>query len=86
MKGMGKRMRASARALWHHRILSAALLVVCVFGAEFLLLTLPQAQAAYTIANSARFISGSGDYLNRTPGGAGDRVEPKLPRAALAII
>ena len=57
--------------VWRHRLVAAVLLVVCVFAAEFGLLKLPQAHGAYTIANSARFISGNTDYLNKTPGGSG---------------
>ena len=48
-----------AHLLWRHRVLAALLLVVAVFGVEFYALKLPQANAAYTIANSARFISGN---------------------------
>src|SRR3989344_1056534 len=59
---------SQVRRLWRHRALAALLLVVCVFGAEFALLPKPKANAAYTIANSARFISGNSDYLSRTPG------------------
>ena len=54
-------------------MVAALLIVVAVFGVEFYALKLPQAQAAYTIANSARFISGNSDYLTKTPGGAGSR-------------
>ena len=45
--------------LWRHRVAAALLIVVAVFGVEFYALKLPQANAAYTIANSARFISGN---------------------------
>src|SRR3990167_11177220 len=65
--------RAPLAMLWRHRVVAALLIVVAVFGVEFYALKLPQAQAAYTIANSARFISGNSDYLTKTPGGAGSR-------------
>lgn len=61
---VGGMARAALAMLWRHRVAAALLLVVCVFGAEFLLLTLPQANAAYTVANSARFISGNSYNLN----------------------
>ena len=48
--------------LWRHRVVAALLIVVAVFGVEFYALKLPQAQAAYTIANSTRFISGWSGY------------------------
>ena len=51
--------RAPLATLWRHRVLAALLIVVAVFGVEFYALKLPQANAAYTIANSARFISGN---------------------------
>src|SRR3989344_3229583 len=55
-----------ASQVWRYRILAALLIVVAIFAAEFSLLKLPKANAAYTIANSARFISGDTDYLSRT--------------------
>ena len=51
--------RAPLATLWRHRVLAALLIVVAVFGVEFYALKLPQANAAYTISNSARFISGN---------------------------
>ncbi len=54
-------------------MLAALVLVVCIFGTQLALLNLPQANAAYTIGNSARFVSGNSDYLNRTPGSMGNR-------------
>src|SRR3989344_1755881 len=62
-----------ASQVWRYRILAALLIVVAIFAAEFSLLKLPKANAAYTIANSARFISGNSDYLSRTPAGAGSQ-------------
>ena len=59
--------------LWRQRILVALLIVVAIFATEFYALKIPKANAAYTIANSARFISGNSDYLTKTPGGAGSR-------------
>ena len=59
--------------LWRHRVAVAILLVVCVFGVEIGLLKLPKANAAYTISNSARFISGNSAYLSRTPRVAGNK-------------
>ena len=64
-RGALDRSVAAGRRLWRYRVPVALLLVVCVFGAELGILRLPQAQAAYTIANSARFISGNSDYLSR---------------------
>src|SRR3989344_2558108 len=55
-----------ASQVWRYRILAALLIVVAIFAAEFSLLKLPKANAAYTIANSARFISGNSDYLSKT--------------------
>src|SRR3989344_5700573 len=48
--------RAPLATLWRWRVLTALLIVVAVFGVEFYALKLPQAQAAYTIANSARLL------------------------------
>ena len=50
---------ALARALWRHRIFVALLIVVAIFATEFYALKIPKANAAYTISNSARFISGN---------------------------
>src|SRR3989344_3159183 len=55
-----------ASQVWRHRIFVALLIVVAIFATEFYALKLPKANAAYTIANSARFISGNSDYLSRT--------------------
>ena len=71
-----KRSRASlpvrgARWAWRHRLLVSFLITTSVFATEFALLKIPQAQATYTISNSARFISGNSDYLTRTPGSNG---------------
>ena len=66
-------LNSATRWVWRNRVLAAALLVVCVFSAEFVLLKLPQAEAAYTIANSARFNDDDSAYLSRTPGSAGNR-------------
>ena len=52
--------------LWRHRVAVAILLVVGVFGVELGILKLPEVNAAYTISNSARFISGNSDYLSKT--------------------
>src|SRR3989338_5453436 len=54
--------------LWRQRILVALLIVVAIFATEFYALKIPKANAAYTIANSARFISGNSDYLSKTFG------------------
>ena len=59
--------------LWRHRVAVAILLVVGVFGVELGLLKLPKANAAYTISNSARFVSGNSAYLSKTPAGAGNQ-------------
>src|SRR3990167_977366 len=58
--------RAPLALLWRHRVVAALLIVVAVFGVEFYALKLPQANAAYTISNSARFISGNSDNLTKT--------------------
>ena len=71
-RGALEAVEAGARMVWRHRVLTALLLVVCVFAVEFTLLKMPQAQAAYTIANSARFISGNSDYLSKTLGSPTD--------------
>ena len=48
-----------AHVLWRHRIIAALLIVVAIFATEFYALKIPKANAAYTISNSARFISGN---------------------------
>src|SRR3989344_6399234 len=55
-----------ASQVWRHRIIVALLIVVAIFATEFYALKLPKANAAYTIANSARFISGNSDNLSKT--------------------
>src|SRR3990167_697480 len=57
-----------ASQVWRHRIIVALLIVVAIFATEFYALKLPKANAAYTIANSARFISGNSDNLSKTFG------------------
>src|SRR3989344_1125158 len=54
---------------------SVFLLAVLALGGAYYyqIQSLGKAQAAYTIANSARFISGNSDYLSKTPAGAGTR-------------
>src|SRR3989344_1074157 len=48
--------RGALATLWRWRVLTALLIVVAVFGVEFYALNLPQANAAYTIANSTRLL------------------------------
>src|SRR3989338_10198189 len=54
---------------------SVFLLAVLALGGAYYyqIQSLGKVQAAYTIANSARFISGNSDYLSRTPAGAGNQ-------------
>ena len=60
---------------WANRycFLIALLFLVAVYTVEYIEAGLLPANAAYTIANSARFISGNSDSLTRTPGSVGNR-------------
>ena len=61
------------RWAWRYRLLLAIIWVIGVYTAQFAALSIPQAHAAYTIANSARFNDDDAPYLNRTPAGVGNR-------------
>lgn len=65
--------KKAATYVWRHRVLASLLLVCTIITTEVALLQLPKANAAYTIANSLRFVSGSSAYLSKTPAGAGSR-------------
>ena len=54
------------RWAWRYRLLLAIIWVIGVYTVQFTALSIPQAQAAYTIANSARFNNDDSAYLNRT--------------------
>ncbi len=58
---------------WRWRLVIAAALAIGYFTAQFALLQLPQAEAAYTIGNSARFNDDDSAYLTRTPSSGGNR-------------
>jgi len=64
------RILSTLKWAWRHRLLISFLIFATTFTTEFALFKIPKANAAYTIANSARFISGNSDYLSRTPGSA----------------
>lgn len=66
-------MRASVALAWRYRVVSALVIAVLIYGVQIIALTIPTANAAYTIANSVRFISGNSAYLTHTPGVAGNR-------------
>ncbi len=69
----GRPLHASLNALnglWRWRVVVAAIVALAWFGAQFALLTLPQAEAAYTIANSARFNDDDSANLSKTFSGA----------------
>ena len=56
---------------WGSVFLLAALVLAGTY--YYQIQSLGKVQAAYTISNSARFISGNSDYLSRTPGSAGNQ-------------
>ncbi|QQG37862.1 MAG: hypothetical protein HYS26_04540 [Candidatus Kaiserbacteria bacterium] len=59
--------------LWHHRIATALLISLAIFATQFVLLQLPEAKAAYSISNSARFNDDDSARLSRTPSSAGNK-------------